>query len=102
MTGAEVTPTLIQEHNLPSTVKSGTSEKRLTKVYIEATAANAADTLDLVTYLPGLTGILAIEGSSLDGADMSNSTVNTFSGTILTFAGDGGAHVWKISLLAYY
>ena len=60
------------------------------------------DTLDLVTYLSGLTGIIGIDSSSLDGADVSASTENTFSGTILTFAGDGGSHVWKISLLAYY
>lgn len=97
-----VVPTLIQEHNLPSTVKYGTSEKRLTKIYIEITVTNSSSTLNLATYVPGLTGILAIEGSSLDGADMSNSTVNSWSTTTITFAGDGGSHVWKISLIAYY
>lgn len=103
MTGAEVTPTLIQEHNIPSTIKYGTSEKRLTKFYIEATSANAADTLDLATYAPGLTGIIAIEGNSLDGADASNDVaLNTFATTIITFAGHAGSYVWKISVLAYY
>lgn len=100
--GSEITPTLIQEHNLPSTVKHGTAEKRLTKVYIEITVGATDDTLDLVTYLPGLTGIIAIEGSTLDGVDMSATGVNTFTGTILTFAGGTGSYVWKISLLAYY
>jgi len=97
-----VIPTLVQEHNVPSTVKYGTSEKRLTKIYLEVTATNSSSTVELATYVPGLTGVLAIEGSSLDGADMSNSTVNTWSTTTLTMAGDGGSHVWKISLLAYY
>lgn len=103
MSGAEVTPTLIQEHNMPSTIKYGTSEKRLTKFYVEATSADAADTLDLATYAPGLTGIIAIEGNSLDGADASNDVaLNTFSGTIITFAGHAGSYVWKITVLAYY
>lgn len=97
-----VTPTLIQEHNVPSTMKYGSDEKRLTKLYIEVTVTNSSSELPLATYVPGLKGILAIEGSSLDGADMSNSTVNTWSTTTITFAGDGGSHVWKISLLAYY
>ncbi len=100
--GDEITPTLIQEHHVPHTIKYGTSEKRLTKLYIEITVTASDDTLDLATYVPGLTGIVTIEGSSLDGADVSAGTENTFSGTILTFAGDGGSHVWKISLLAYY
>ena len=100
--GDEITPTLIQEHHWPSTIRYGTSEKRLTKVYIEITVTASDDTLDLVTYLPGLTGIIGIDSSSLDGADVSAGTENTFSGTILTFAGDTGSHVWKISLLAYY
>ncbi len=100
--GDEITPTLIQEHHVPHTIKYGTSEKRLTRLYIEITVTASDDTLDLVTYVPGLTGIVTIEGSSLDGADVSAGTENTFSGTILTFAGDSGSHVWKISLLAYY
>ncbi len=100
--GDEITPTLIQEHHVPHTIKYGTSEKRLTRLYVEITVTASDDTLDLVTYVPGLTGIVTIEGSSLDGADVSASTENTWSGTIITFAGDGGSHVWKISLLAYY
>ena len=100
MTAATVT--LIQEHHQPYTVKEGTAEKRLTKVYIEATSAGSDGTLDLATYLSGLSGILCIEGSSLDGADATNQTENTFSGTVLTFAGHSGSGVWKITLLAYY
>lgn len=103
MSGSEVTPTLIQETNLPSTIKYGTSEKRLTKFYIEATSGNALDTLDLVTYAPGLKGIIAIEGNSLDGADASNdTTLNSFATTIITFAGHAGSYVWKLTVLAYY
>ena len=102
MTGAAVTPTLIQEHHMPSTIKSGTSEKRLTKLYIEATSANAADTMDLATYVPGLSGILAIEGNTLDDADGSAATFNTWSTTTITFAGHSGSGVWKITLIAYY
>lgn len=98
-----VTPTLIQEHHVPSTIKYGTSEKRLTMLYIEATSAGNDGTLDLATYVPGLTGVIAIEGNSLDGVDASNDTnLNTWSTTTITFAGHAGSGVWKISLLAYY
>lgn len=100
---AAVTPTLIQEHHVPSTIKYGTSEKRLTKLYLEVTSTATSNTLDLATYVPGLTGVLAIEGNSLDGADASNdSTLNSWSTTTITFAGHAGSGVWKISLLAYY
>ena len=100
MTAATVT--LIQEHHQPYTMKSGTAEKRLTKVYIEATSAGTGDTLDLGTYLSGLTAILCIEGSTLDGADATNQTENTFATTILTFAGHAGSGVWNITLIAHY
>jgi len=98
-----ITPTLIQEHHTPSSVRYGTSEKRLTKLYVEATSTGASDTLNLATYVPGLTGILAIEGNTLDDADASNdTTVNTYSTTTITFAGHAGSGVWKLSILAYY
>jgi len=101
MTAATVT--LIQEHHQPYTIKSGTAEKRLTKLYVEATSAGSSDTLDLATYVPGLSGILAIEGNSLDGADASNDTaLNTWSTTTITFAGHAGSGVWKLTILAYY
>lgn len=101
MTAATVT--LIQEHHQPYTVKSGTAEKRLTKIYVEATSAGTSDTLDLSTYLDGLSGIVAIEGNSLDAADASNdTTLNSWSGTTITFAGHAGSGVWKMSVLAYY
>lgn len=100
---AAVTPTLIQEHHVPSTIKYGTSEKRLTKIYLEVTSTATSNTLDLATYVPGLTGILAVEGNSLDGADASNDgALNTWVTTVITFAGHAGSGVWKISLLAYY
>jgi len=99
----EVTSILIQEHHTPYTVRSGTSEKRLTKLYVEATSGGSGDTLNLATYVPGLTGIIAIEGNSLDAGDASNdATLNTWSTTTITFAGHAGSGVWKMSVLAYY
>ncbi len=101
MTAATVT--LIQELNAPSTIRSGTAEKRLVHVYVEATSAGADGTLDLATYLPGLQGILAVQGNSLDAADASNDgTLNTWSGTTITFAGHAGSGVWKLLVLANY
>lgn len=101
MTAATVT--LIQEHHMPSTMKSGSSEKRLTMVYVEATSAGSGDTLDLATYLSGIQGIIAIQGNSLDAADASNdTTLNSWSGTVITFAGHAGSGVWKLLVLANY
>lgn len=99
----EATITLIQEHHFPSTVKTGSSEKRLTKLYVEATSGANSDTLNLATYVAGLQGIIGIEANSLDAADASNdTTLNTWSGTTITFAGHAGSGVWKLSVLAYY
>lgn len=98
-----VTPTLIQEHHMPSTIRYGTSEKRLTKLYVEVTSTAGSSTLDLATYVPGLTGILAIEGNTLDDVDASNdTTINSWSTTTITLAGHAGSGVWKLSILAYY
>lgn len=99
----EATITLIQEHHIPSTVKTGTAEKRLTKLYVEATSAGSGDTLNLATYVSGLSGIIGIEANSLDAGDASNdTTLNSWSGTTITFAGHAGSGVWKFSVLAYY
>lgn len=102
MTGVEVTSVLVQEHHLPSTVRYGSSPKRLTLLYVSCVAARVQDYLTLSDYVPGITGIIAIESSSYNGADSSNSTVNTFSGSKLTFAGYTGTEAWDITILAYY
>lgn len=100
---AEATSLLIQENHVPSTVKTGSSEKRLTKLYVEATSAGSGDTLNLATYVSGLQGIIGLEANSLDAADASNdTTLNSWSGTTITFAGHAGSGVWKLSVLAYY
>lgn len=101
MTGVEVTSVTVQEHHLPSTVRYGTSPKRLTLLYVDCTSARVQDFLTLATYVPGITGILAIEGSSEAGADKSNATVNTWSGSTITFAGHVSG-VWDLTILAYY
>ena len=94
--------TSIQEHHQPYTVKSG-STKRLSKVYLDVTSAGTDGTLNLATYLSGLQGIVGIEANSLDGADASNDgTLNTWSGTTITFAGHAGSGVWKMSVLVNY
>jgi hypothetical protein len=98
-----ITPTLIQEHHTPYTVKYGTGEKRLTKLYVEATSSANTDSIDLSTYVAGLSGIIGIEANSLDAADASNdTTLNTWSGTTITFAGHAGSGVWKLTVSAYY
>jgi len=102
MTGVEVTSVVVQEHHMPSTVRYGSSPKRLTLLYVDCTSARVEDFLTLATYVPGITGIIAIESSTQDGADVSNSTVNTFSGSTLTFAGHSGSGVWDLTILAYY
>ena len=100
---ASVTPTLVQEIDQKSNIKYGSSEKRLTKIYLEVTSTADSNTLDLVTYVPNLQGIIGVEANSLDGADASNDTnLNTWSSTTLTMAGHAGSGVWKITLIAHY
>lgn len=101
MTGAEVTSVLVQEHHLPSTVRYGSSPKRLTLLYVDCTSARVQDFLTLSNYVPGISGILAIESSSEGGADASNGTVNTWSGSKLTFVGHTSG-TWNLTILAYY
>ncbi len=99
---AAITPTLIQTIDVPSNMASGSSVKRLVKIYIEVTSTGATDTLDLASYVSGLQGILGIGLNTLDDADASNdATLNTYSGTVLTFDGHAGSGVWKIEALGY-
>lgn len=102
MTGVEVTSVLVQEHHVPSTVKYGSSPKRLTLIQVDCVSARVQDYLTLSDYIPGITGIIAIESSTYDGGDSSNATVNTFSGSKLTFAGHTGSGTWNMTILAYY
>ena len=100
---AAITPTLVQVHNTPYSVASGSAEKRIAKIYLEATSTATSNTIDLASYVTNVSGIVAIEGNSLDAADASNDTaLNTWSGTTITFAGHAGSGVWKMSLIAYF
>ena len=97
-----VTVTAIQVENVPTNLVSGTA-KRLVRIYVDATSAGTDGTLDLSSTVPDLTGILGISVNSLDGADAGNdSTLNSWSGTIITFAGHAGSGVWDLVVLAYY
>ncbi len=95
-----VTPTLIQEHHTPNTIKYGTAERRLTKIYVSVTSDATSNTLNLATYVPGITAIVGVN-EWLDGAQ-NGGTANTWSGTTLTMAGHAGSGVWILEVLAYY
>jgi len=97
---AEVTITGIQVHNYPSSIVQGTTERRLAKIYVDCTSADAADTLDLSSYVSGLSQIVGVS-EWLDGAQ-NGGTANTWSGTTITFAGHAGSGVWKMEVLAYF
>ena len=95
-----ITPDLVQIFNKPSTVKHGSSEKRLVEIYVEAKSATAASTLNLATYVPGLQGVVALEERS---NNVIPGTANTFTGTTVTYAGHvGTAEVWRQLILGHY
>ena len=95
-----ITPELVQIFNKPSSVKHGSSEKRLVEIYVEAKSASAGSTLDLSTYVPGLQGIVSLEERSNNARI---STANTFTGTTITYAGHvGTAEVWRQLILGNY
>ena len=96
----EVTITGIQVHNLPTSIVQGTTERRMAMIYVDCTSAATDDTLDLSTYVPGLSAITNIN-EALDGAQNAGS-VNTWSGTAITFAGHAGSGVWKLIVFAYF
>ena len=95
-----VVPTIVQEHNMPSTIKYGTAERRLTKIYVEVTTTATSDTLDIATYVPGVSAIVGIN-EWLDGAQ-NGGTANTWSTTTITMAGYAGSGVFVLEILAYY
>ena len=97
---AALTPTLIQEHFLPSTIRYGGTERRLTEIYLEATSTATTNTMDLSTYVPNLSAIVSVE-EMLDGAQ-NGGTANTWSTTTITFAGHAGSGVWVMRVLGYY
>jgi hypothetical protein len=99
MTGAAVTPTTVQVIDVKSDVVYGTAV-RLVDIYVVGTSANAADTINLATYVPSLTGILSVE-EMLDGAQ-NGGTANTWSTTTITFAGHSGSGVWVMCIRGYY
>ena len=95
-----VVPTIVQEHHTPYTVKYGTAERRLTRIYIEVTSTATNNTLDLSTYVPGISAIVGIN-EWLDGA-ANGGSANTWSGTTITMAGYAGSGVFVLEILAYY
>ncbi len=97
---AVVTPTLVQHFNVPTTVDYGSGERRVARIYVEATSASTVDTLDLSTYVSGLSAITNIN-EALDGAQ-NGGTANTWSSTTVTFAGHSGSGVWKMQIDGYY
>lgn len=99
---AEVTIGAIQVTNVPSSTVQGATVRRLVDIYVEATSAANSDTLDLSSYVPGLQGISGISMNTLDGADASNdTTLNSWSGTTITYAGHAGSGVWKQVVRGY-
>ncbi len=95
-----VVPTLVQEHHTPSTIKYGTTERRLTRIYIEVTSTATSNTLDVSTYVPGISAIVGIN-EWLDGA-ANGGSANTRSGTTITMAGYAGRGVFVLDVMAYY
>ena len=95
-----VTPTIVQEHNTPTSIKYGTAERRMTHIYIEVTSTATSDTLDISTYVPNVSAIVGIN-EWLDGAANAGSA-NTWSGTTITMAGYAGSGVFVLDILAYY
>ena len=95
-----VVPTIVQEHHTPSTIKYGTAERRLTRIYIEVTTTATSNTLDLATYVSGISAIVGVN-EWLDGA-ANGGTANTWSSTTLTMAGYAGSGVFVFDILAYY
>lgn len=99
---AAVVPTTVMKNTHYADLMYGTS-RRLVKAYIECEPASTAspavsDTLDLSTYVPGLTAISAIEGFSASFA-----SIPTFSGTTLTFPGSVSPYgTIKFRVLGYY
>ena len=97
---AALTPTLIQHFNLPTTVDYDGTQRKLVKVYLEATSTAASNTINLATYIPGLSQIINID-EAIDGAQ-SSTTANTWSTSTITFAGHSGSGVWKMLIGGYY
>jgi hypothetical protein len=93
---AAVTPTTVMKHNHYADNMSGTVPRKLVKVYIECSPAGS-ETLNVATYVPGLTAVMAIEGSS-----RSFVSAPTFSGTTLTFPASYTAGPVALRVLGYY
>lgn len=92
----EATPTTILRKPVAFDLAYGTA-RRIVDVHVEVSPA-ASETVNLATYLPGLTGILAVTGHNI--ADVSKPT---FSGTTLTYVQRTGSSGVQISgVRAYY
>ena len=69
-------------------------------IYVDVTTTATSNTTDLDTYVSGgINGILGVVVDSLDGAV--NTTSPTWSGTVVTWAGDAGSHATKVAFLVY-
>lgn len=97
---AAVTLTELSHADLPSCLATGTSSRR-TLVFARFTAAGTSDTLTLTTYVPEIKDIETIIGATLDGADVgpTDARIHTWSGAVLTTAGDSGSHVWELAIV---
>lgn len=92
-----LTLTELSTTDYPVDLKSG-AQKRRKLVFIRATSATAADTLNIATYVPGAADIEGISYETLDSA-INAGTAMTWSTTTLTFGGHAGSGVWELMVL---
>lgn len=98
-----LTLTRIEHNNIPVTLDSGSSVRRVASIFVEATSTSVVDTLNLATYVQGLQGIMGFRMVTLDSAAADkNATQNSWSGTTITFAGHSGSGGWKIEVLGNF
>ena len=95
---AEITKTEISYVDEPVMGVEGTSKSRL-KVYIRDAAVAAGETLNLATYIPGVSKIEGIVYESDDGAAVA--TASTWSTSTLTI-GAGTTGLYEACLIARY
>lgn len=92
-----IAPTICQVESPLSGVYSGTAERRLVRVYIEATSTGTSDTTNIATYVPEAAAIMGVIWEEVAGA--ASATKNTWSGTTLTYAGHAGSGVWAMEVM---
>lgn len=88
-----VVPDLVMIKPLAHTALSGTTERRLVEIYMEASGA-VNDTIAAATYVPGLSAL-----STVDGVSAGYVSTPTISGTTITLKTDTAA---KFKFTGYY